>query len=79
MGRYRYDVQENCLIFKTPYPSIHLRPKFLHFLDLGCPILNEPPPPLPHPPQQTMEQQPHPGCERKKSKQKQNQFMSHLN
>ena len=25
-----YDVYENCLIFKTPYPHVHLRPKIFH-------------------------------------------------
>ena len=30
-------------IFKTPSPLVHLRPKFLHPLDLGRPISNKPP------------------------------------
>ena len=42
---------------------------FFHPLDLGRPTLNEHP--LPHPLQQTMEQQPHHTCERMKPKQKQ--------
>ena len=27
LGRYTYDVHEYCLIFKTPHPLVHLRPK----------------------------------------------------
>ena len=30
LGRYTYDVHENCLIFKTPQPPVHVRPKFFH-------------------------------------------------
>ena len=30
----------------TPYPIVHLRPKFLHPFDFGRPISSEPPPPL---------------------------------
>ena len=64
-GWYTYDVHENCLIFKTPIPTVHLLPKYvrvhLHPLDFGRPILNE------HAPlyflQQTMEQQLHHACE----------------
>ena len=44
-GGYTYDVHQNCLIFKTP-PLVHTRPKFFHPLDLGQPILNNPPPNL---------------------------------
>ena len=40
-----YDVHENCLIFKTPHPIVHLRPKFCHPLELGRPISNESPSP----------------------------------
>ena len=40
-----YDVHENCLIFKTSHPIVHLRPKFCHPLELGRPISNEPPSP----------------------------------
>ena len=41
-GQYTYDVHENCQIFRTPHPSIHLCSKFFHPLDLKRPILNEP-------------------------------------
>ena len=34
-------VHEN---FKIPHPLVHLRPKFIHLLDLGRPISNTPPP-----------------------------------
>ena len=34
------DVYENCPIFKIPHPSVHLRPKLFHRLDLGRPISN---------------------------------------
>ena len=44
--RYTYDIHKNCLISKTPTPSVHLRPNFFHNLDLGRPVLNEPSPPL---------------------------------
>ena len=71
-----HDLHENCLLFKTPQPSAHLRANFFYFLDLGSPILNEP---NPHPLHQTMEEQPHHAWERTKSKQKQNQVMSHSN
>ena len=48
--RYTYDVHKNYLIFKTPHPLVHLRPKSFHPLDLGCPTSNEfPPSPLPTP------------------------------
>ena len=43
MGRYTYDLHENCSIFKTPHPLVQLRPKFFHPLDLGRPISNNPP------------------------------------
>ena len=43
-GWYTYDVYENCSIFRTPYPLVHLRPKSFHTLGLGHPISNEPPP-----------------------------------
>ena len=49
-GWYTYDVHENCPIFKTLHPLhplVHLRPKFLHPLDLGRAISNEFPPPFP--------------------------------
>ena len=42
-GWYTYDVYENCPIFKTPHPLVHLRPKFFYPLDLGHPISNESP------------------------------------
>ena len=56
-------------------PSVNLRPKFFHSLDLGRPVLNE----SLHPLQQTMEQQPHRTYERSKLKQKQNQVVSNSN
>ena len=31
--------------FSRPPSSVHLRPKFFHALDFGCPISNEPPSP----------------------------------
>ena len=43
-GRYSNDVHENYPIFQTPTTLVYLRSKFFHPLDLGCPILNEPPP-----------------------------------
>ena len=39
---YKYDVHENCPIFKTPHPRVHLLPIFFHLLELGRPISNEP-------------------------------------
>ena len=55
--------------FQDPPPSpVHLRPKWLHPLELGRPILDESLPP--YPPQQTMEQQLHRASEQTKSKQK---------
>ena len=48
MGLYTHDVHENWSIFKTPHPLVHLRPKFFHPLDVGRPLLNETPSPLPH-------------------------------
>ena len=42
-GWYTYDVYENCPIFKTTYPLVHLRPKFFHPLVLGGPISNKTP------------------------------------
>ena len=48
-GWYTYDVHENYPIFKTP-PAllVHLRPDFFPSLDLGRPILNQPPPHSPN-------------------------------
>ena len=64
--------------FSRPFtPSVYLRPKFFHPLDLGRPILNEPL--APYLLQQTMEQQPHRACQRTKSKQKQNLVTLHSN
>ena len=66
--------------FQNPHLPVHLRPKFFHPLDLGCPISNNSTPPFhPQPLQQTMEQQPHRARERTKSKPKQNQVRSHSN
>ena len=53
-GRYTYDVHESCLIFKTPHHLCPSTSKIFHPLNLER--LNEP---FPHPPQQTMESQPH--------------------
>ena len=33
---------------RPPTLIVHLRPKFFHSLDLGCPVSNEPSPPLTH-------------------------------
>ena len=41
MALHTFDVLENCPIFKTSHPLVHLRPKFLHPFDLGRPISNE--------------------------------------
>ena len=43
-GWYTYDIHENCPIFKTPTPIVHLRPNFFYPLVLGRPFSNEPPP-----------------------------------
>ena len=42
-GWYTYDVYENCPIFKTTHPLVHLRPKLFHPLFLGRPISNKTP------------------------------------
>ena len=55
--------------FQDPIPLVHLRPKFFHLLDLERPILNKPPTFL-HPPQQTIEKQPHRAREHNEIKQK---------
>ena len=53
-GQYTYDVQESCLIFKTPHHLCPSTSKTFHPLNLGR--LNET---FPHPPQKAMESQPH--------------------
>ena len=63
MGRYTYDDHENCLVFKNPHPTVHLRPKFSHPLDLRRPVLTEL-----FFLQQTMEQQSHRACGQTKLK-----------
>ena len=57
-----------CPIFKTPHASVYLRPKFFHHLDLGSPILHQPP-------LQIFKW--YRACERTRSKQ--NQVTSHSN
>ena len=60
---------KNVYFSRPPTPrSIYVQ-NFPNPLDLGRPILNEPSPHHHHPLQQTMEQQPHRACERRKSKQ----------
>ena len=75
-GRYRYDVNENYLIFKTLH---HLSIKVQNIsatLTLNFQLVNNS---LPHPLHKIMEQQPYCPCERTKSKQKQNQVTSYSN
>ena len=70
-----YDVHENCLIFKTPHPPC---PSTFKFFPPSWPWRSNFEW-TPHSLKQTMEQQPHLPCKRTKSKQKQNQVMSHSN
>ena len=55
--------------FQDPPPPVHLRAKYFHPLDHGRPTLNNL---LPHPLQQTMEQQPQRACEQNQNKSKTN-------
>ena len=41
-AQYTYDVHENCLVFKTSHPNVHLLAKYFNPLERGRPILNEP-------------------------------------